>query len=49
MTHAAAPLELAQSQRATLEAIARSKTAADREVLRAQVLLLPAQGWQTRK
>jgi transposase len=44
MNHAAAPLELAEGQRATLEAIARSKTAAYQEVLRAQVLLLAATG-----
>jgi transposase len=44
MNHAAAPLELAEGQRATLEAIARSKTAAHQEVLRAQVLLLAGEG-----
>jgi transposase len=37
-------LELAEGQRATLEAVARSKTAAHQEVLRAQVLLLAAGG-----
>ena len=44
MNHPAAPLELTESQRATLEAIAKSSTAAHREVLRARVLLMAADG-----
>jgi transposase len=44
MNHAAAPLELTDSQRATLEAIAKSATAAHREVLRARALLSAADG-----
>ena len=44
MNHAAAPLELTEAQRATLEAIAKSTTAAHREVLRAKVLLSAADG-----
>jgi transposase len=44
MNHAAAPLELTEAQRATLETIAKSTTAAHREVLRAKVLLSAADG-----
>jgi transposase len=44
MNHPAAPLALTEAQTATLEAIAKSGTAAHREVLRAKVLLLAAEG-----
>jgi transposase len=44
MSHAAAPLELTEAQRATLGAIAKSTAAAHREVLRARVLLMAADG-----
>jgi hypothetical protein len=44
MNHPAAPLELTESQKATLEAIAKSSTAAHRDVLRARVLLMAADG-----
>jgi len=44
MNHAAAPLEMTESQRATLGAIAKSATAAHREVLRAKALLAAADG-----
>jgi transposase len=44
MNHAAAPLELTGAQRETLEVIAKSATAEHREVLRARVLLMAADG-----
>lgn len=44
MNHAAAALELAESQRLTLEMLAKSKTAPHRDVVRARALLLAADG-----
>jgi transposase len=44
MNHAAVALELTDGQRRTLEMLAKSKTAAHRDVLRARVLLLAADG-----
>jgi transposase len=44
MSHAAAPLELTEAQQATLAAVAKSTTAAHREVLRARALLMAADG-----
>jgi transposase len=44
MNHAAPALGLAEGQRLTLEVLAKSKTAPHRDVLRAQVLLLAADG-----
>ncbi|MHB8449093.1 MAG: IS630 family transposase [Mycobacteriales bacterium] len=44
MNHAAAALELADGQRATLELLAKSMTAPHRDVVRAQALLLAADG-----
>src|SRR3954470_8624807 len=41
---AAPPLPMSQSQRATLEQLARSQTAAHRQVQRAKALLLAADG-----
>src|SRR5919201_1856833 len=44
MNYAAAALELAEGQRLTLEALAKSTTAPHRDVLRARALLLAADG-----
>jgi transposase len=44
MNHAAAALELAEGQRPVLEALVRSATAPHRDVMRARVLLLAADG-----
>ncbi len=44
MNHAAAPMEITQSQRRTLEVLAKSTTAPHRDVRRAKALLLAADG-----
>lgn len=44
MNHAAAPLELVDGQRLTLDVLARSRTAPHRDVRRARVLLMASEG-----